>query len=467
MELTQKNHTTAQPENELGVAPVKKLLFKLALPAIIAQVVNVLYNIVDRMYIGHIPVTGTYSLTGLGICMPLILMATAFAALTGMGGAPRASVMIGQGKKEEGERILGNSFALMLILSVILTFILFQYSEQMLWIFGASENTIGYAVDYIRIYALGTVFVQISLSMNSFISAQGFAKTSMYSILIGAIANIILDPIFIYALGMGVKGAALATIISQMLSAIWVLSFLTGKKTFLRLQLKNMSISPKVILPCVLLGLSPFVMQFTESIIGICFNASLLKYGGDTAVGAVTILLSVMQFCMLPLIGLAQGAQPITGYNYGAGNADRVRESFRILLIASVTYSMLLWVVVMLFPRQISYIFNSDPQLLEYSAWAMRRFMFVTGVFGVQIACQQTFIAIGNAATSLFLAVFRKILLLIPLIYILPMFMENKAEAVFLAEPVADAIAVTTTAILFAVQFKQAMKKLEERNMTA
>ena len=433
-------------ENELGALPVKKLLAKLAMPAIAAQVVNLLYNVVDRIYIGHIPETGKLSLTGLGVCMPLILLISAFAALAGMGGAPRASIMLGRGDKDEAERILGNCASLLLLISIILTVVFLFFAEPFLLTFGASENTISYAMDYMRIYTFGTIFVQMTLGLNAFITA---------------VSNIILDPVFIFLFGMGVKGAALATVISQALSAVWVLTFLTGTQTILRLRPENMRLRAKTILPCILLGLSPFVMQSTESVLNVCFNSSLLKYGGDTAVGAMTILGSLMQFSMLPLSGLSQGAQPITGYNFGAGNAERVRESFKMLLKCCLGYSALLWAVVMLFPRQTAMLFAGDAAFLDYTAWALRIYMAAELLMGIQIACQQTFIAIGNAKTSLFLAVYRKILLLIPLIYILPHFMEQKDMAVFLAEPVADTIAVTTTAILFAWQFRKAMQKLE------
>lgn len=448
-------------QNELGTVPVKKLLGKLAMPAIAAQIVNLMYNVVDRIYIGHIPGTGKLSLTGLGVCMPLIMLISAFAALAGMGGAPRASIMLGRDDKAEAERILGNCAALLLLVSVTLTVVFYFFAEPFLLTFGASENTIPYAMDYMRIYTFGTVFVQMTLGMNAFITAQGFAKISMKTILIGAVCNIVLDPIFIFLFGMGVRGAALATVISQALSAAWVLSFLTGRQTILRLRPENLRLRAKTILPCILLGLSPFVMQSTESVLNICFNSSLLKYGGDTAVGAMTILGSMMQFSMLPLSGLSQGAQPITGYNYGAGNAGRVRESFGILLKCCLSYSMLLWAVVMLFPRQAAMLFAGDAAFLDYTAWALRIYMAMELLMGIQIACQQTFIAIGNAKTSLFLAVYRKIILLIPLIYILPRFIERKDMAVFLAEPVADTIAVTTTAALFAWQFRKAMRKLE------
>ena len=433
----------------------------MAIPAITAQIVNVLYNVVDRIYIGHIPKIGQLSLTGLGGCMPLIMLVSAFAALAGMGGAPRASIMLGRGDKDEAEKILGNCASLLFLVAVTLTLLMLFFAEPFLLTFGASENTIGYAMDYMQIYMFGTVFVQMSLGLNAFITAQGFAKISMKTTLIGAVTNIILDPIFIFLLGMGVRGAALATVLSQLLSAAWVLRFLTGKQTILKLQKKNLRLQAKTILPCVLLGLSPFVMQSTESILNICFNSSLLKYGGDTAVGAMTILGSVMQFSILPLSGLCQGAQPITGYNFGARKADRVRESFGILLKSSVIYTTALWLIVMLFPRQVAMLFAGDGAFLDYTAWALRIYMALSLLMGVQLACQQTFIAIGNAKTSLFLAIYRKIILLIPLIYILPRFFEKKDMAVFLAEPVADFVAVTTTAILFAWQFQKAMKQLE------
>ena len=448
-------------ENELGIKPIKGLLWKMAIPAITAQIVNVLYNVVDRIYIGHIPGTGQLSLTGLGVCMPLIMLVSAFAVLAGMGGAPRASIMLGRGDKDEAEKILGNCASLLFLVAVTLTLLMLFFAEPFLMKFGASENTIGYAMDYMNIYMFGTVFVQMSLGLNAFITAQGFAKISMKTTLIGAVTNIILDPVFIFLLGMGVKGAALATIFAQALSAAWVLRFLTGKQTILKLQKKNLKLQAKTILPCVLLGLSPFVMQSTESILNICFNSSLLKYGGDTAVGAMTILGSVMQFSILPLSGLCQGAQPITGYNFGARKADRVRESFGILLKTSVIYTTALWLIVMLFPRQVAMLFAGEGAFLDYTAWALRIYMALSLLMGIQLACQQTFIAIGNAKTSLFLAIYRKIILLIPLIYIPPRFFERKDMAVFLAEPVADFVAVTTTAILFAWQFKKAMKQLE------
>ncbi|MEG0833611.1 MAG: MATE family efflux transporter [Oscillospiraceae bacterium] len=446
----------------LGTGSVGKLLFKLAMPAIAAQIINLLYNLVDRMYIGHIEGVGKLALTGVGVCLPLIMIISAFAALVSFGGAPRASTFLGKGDHESAERTLGNCTTMLVIISVLLTAVFQFFASDLLMLFGASENTVGYALEYMNIYSLGTIFVQLTLGLNVFISAQGFAKTSMLTVLIGAITNIILDPILIFGFDMGVAGAALATIISQAISMVWILLFLTGKKTTLRIRKKNLRLSANLVMPCLALGLSPFIMQSTESLIALCFNSSLLKYGGDVAVGAMTILTSVMQFSMLPLMGLTQGAQPIISYNYGARNAGRVKSAFKLLLICCVSFSTLLWAAVMLFPQAFVLIFNSDAELLVVGARALRIYMCVSCFFGIQIACQQTFIALGNAKSSLFLALLRKIFLLIPLIYILPMFIADKTSAVFMAEPVADLFAVATTAIMFFIQFKKEMKRLEE-----
>ena len=450
---------------DLGSGPVGKLLLSLSLPTITSQVVNMLYNLVDRVYIGHmqpVDTVGSLALTGVGVCLPVIMIISAFAALVGMGGAPRASIQEGRGDLEGSQRIMGNSFTLLVASAVVLTLVFQNFAEPLLLTFGASENTIGYAMDYMRIYSLGTLFVQITLGMNAYITAQGFTTVSMKTVLIGAGLNTALDPIFIFSLGMGVKGAALATILSQAVSAVWVLRFLTGSPTKWRLRRADLRLRPKVFLPSLALGLSPFIMQSTESLIAVCFNSSLLKYGGDVAVGAMTVLTSMMQFAMMPLQGLSQGAQPIISYNYGARNAQRVRDAFRCLLRACVIYSSVLWALVQLFPHLFVMIFNNNPALVDYAAWALRIYMGTTCLFGIQIACQQTFVALGNAKTSLFLAVLRKIILLIPLIYILPGFFTNKAFAVFLAEPVADFLAVTTTASMFTVQFKRSMAELEQ-----
>ncbi|MBD9088058.1 MAG: MATE family efflux transporter, partial [Lachnospira sp.] len=403
---------------------------------------------------------GALALTGVGVCMPLIMIISAFAALVGNGGAPRASIYMGKKDTDTAQKILGNCFSLQIIISIILTIILLIGNKTFLLAFGASENTISYAVNYMNIYAIGTIFVQLTLGMNAFITAQGFAKTGMLSVLIGAVANIVLDPVFIFGMNMGVRGAALATIISQTLSCIWVLSFLFGKKTFLKIKPENLRLHAKIILPCVALGSSLFIMQASESIISVCFNSSLLKYGGDIAVGAMTILTSVMQFAMLPLQGLGQGAQPIMSYNYGAKNNDRVRKTFRLLLKVSFGYSIVLWAIVMLFPQMFAMMFTSDNALLSFTSQALRIYMASMFMFGIQIACQMAFNALGKAKDSIIVAVMRKFILLIPLIYIMPaIFKANQTNAVYMAEPVADFIAVCFTAILFAFEFKKAMKE--------
>lgn len=452
---------TDRKKSDLGTENIKRLLFHLSIPVVTAQIVNVLYNMVDRIYVGHISEIGAQALTGLGVCTPLILIVSAFAALIGYGGAPRASILMGKGDQEEAEKILSNCAIVLIIISVLVTVLIFVFSNTLLVMFGASENTIRYAAGYMRIYACGTVFVQLALGLNTFITAQGFAKISMISVLLGAVCNIILDPIFIFVLDMGVEGAALATIISQGVSAAWILRFLTGPKSLLKIRKKNLRVSPKIIFPCLALGLGPFIMQSTESLISICFNSSLFKYGGDLAVGAMTILYTVMQFSMLPLAGMAQGGQPIISYNFGAGNAGRVKETFKLELKVALIYTVTLWLLVMLFPQGFAQIFTSDLDLISFSVWALRIYMGASLVFGIQLVCQLAFISIGSAVTSLFLALLRKILLLIPLIYTLPRLFSNQVMGVFLSEPIADIIAVTTTAIMFAVQFKKAINALE------
>lgn len=450
-----------QNKKFLAAEPVGKLLFRLAVPTVIAQLVNMLYNIVDRIYIGHIPENGSLALTGVGVCMPVIMVISAFAAFVSSGGAPKASIFLGKGDKTSAEKITGGCFSLQIFLSAILTAVLLIWNRDLLLMFGASENTIDFASGYMSVYAIGTVFVQLTLGMVAFINAQGFTKVGMTVVLIGAVCNIVLDPVFIFVFGMGVKGAALATIISQAVSCVLVILFLLGKKTQLKLKRKYLIIDVKLIFPCVALGLSTFIMQSSESVISVCFNSSLLKYGGDIAVGAMTILTSVMQFAMLPMQGIAQGAQPISSYNYGAGNASRVKQTFKLLLVSCVVYSTLLWGMIMLFPQIFAGIFTPEAELIEFTSKALRIYCGVMCLFGIQIACQMTFVSIGNATCSIIVAVVRKFVLLLPLIYIIPHFVSDKTMGVYLAEPFADVIAVTFTAILFTVQFRKAMKALE------
>lgn len=445
---------------KLGTRPVGKLLFELAVPAIAAQVINLLYNLVDRMYIGHIPGEGTMALTGVGVALPVIMLISAFAALIGFGGAPRASIEMGKGDYAKAEEILGNCVTTLLILSAILTAVFLTGGRGILLLFGASAETVPYAVSYLNIYVCGTVFVQAALGLNSFISAQGFARISMKTVLIGAVLNIILDPVFIFVFGMGVRGAALATVLSQAVSALWVLRFLAGGKTILRIRKQYLRPQARVILPVLALGVSPFIMQSTESILTVCFNTSLLKYGGNIAVGAMTILASVMQFSMLPLQGLTQGMQPIVSFNFGANKPERVKKAFFLTLLTCMGYATLIWAVAVFAPSLFAGMFTSDPQLLSYAASVMKIYMAASCIFGAQIACQQTFLSLGKAGISVFLAVLRKIILLIPLIYILPVFLEDQVFAVFLAEPVADTLAVATTVTLFTITFRKTLAKM-------
>ena len=452
-----------QDKDFLGREPIGRLLLKLAFPTVAAQVINMLYNIVDRIYIGHISDIGAMALTGVGVCMPLIMIVSAFAALVAYGGAPRASIFMGRKDTDSAEKTLGNCFIVQIAISIVLTAALLIWNRDFLMAFGASENTIEYSVRYMNVYAIGTLFVQLTLGMNAFITAQGFAKTGMLSVLIGAVANIILDPIFIFGFNMDVQGAALATIISQALSCAWVLAFLFGKRTMLKIKRKNLFLEAKIILPCLALGLSVFIMQASESVISVCFNSSLLRYGGDIAVGAMTILTSVMQFAMLPLQGLGQGAQPIISYNYGARNVGRVKAAFRLLLKTSVLYAVALWGLVMIFPQLFAAMFTSDAELMEFTKTALRIYMASMFLFGIQMACQMTFNSLGRAKESIIVAVMRKFILLIPLIYIMPaVWSSNQTMAVYLAEPIADALAVTFTAALFAFQFKKALGKISD-----
>lgn len=448
-----------QDKNKLGEGSVGKLLLKLALPAIVAQLVNLLYNMVDRIYIGHIPENGDLALTGLGLCFPVLMIVTAFAQLIGGGGAPLVAIHMGKGEKEEAEKILGSGVAMLTTIALVITVVLLLAAEPVLRLFGASGNTLPFALDYLRIYVIGTIFVLFSLGLNPFITTQGFSKDAMKTVLIGAVCNIILDPVFIFGLNMGVKGAALATILSQGVSAVWVVLFLTGKKSMLHIRKQNLRIDYKILLPVMALGISPFIMSATESAINVAFNMSLSQFGGDVAVGAMTILCSIMQLQMMPVQGLSQGAQPIMSYNYGAGNIDRVKKASGLLFVCCFGYTMFFWLAVQLFPEAFVRIFNDSPQLLATTTWALRIYMAVSGLFGIQMAVQQTFVSLGQAKLSLFIACLRKIILLIPLILILPFFFADKVFAVFLAEPVADFISVTVAATLFLLNIRKILDK--------
>lgn len=454
----------AQDKNSLGTAPVGKLMVKLSVPAVAAQLVNALYNIVDRMYIGHMEGVGDLALTGLGVCFPILMFISALSALAGIGGGSRAAIRMGEGDTDGAETILGGSTALLLVMAVLATGLFQVFKEPLLLLFGAGEGTtLPYALDYLSVYLWGSVSVLLSLGLNNFITTQGFALFSMLTVVIGAVCNIVLDPIFIFGLGMGVKGAALATILSQTVSAVWVLAFLRGKRTLLKLRGKYLRLNGKVLAPVVAIGVSPFIMQSTESLVSISFNSSLKFYGDDVYVGAMTIASSVMQVGSMPLHGLAQGAQPIVGYNYGAGNFDRVKKAFRLLLASCVVFTAVLWAAAECFPDVFIALFNDKPELVEVARRTIRVYMAGMFAFGVQSSCQQTFVALGQAKISLFLALLRKIILLIPLIFILPHILADKVFAVWLSEPVADILAAITTGCMFAWRFPKILEQRKEQ----
>ncbi|MGI5895027.1 MAG: MATE family efflux transporter [Candidatus Merdivicinus sp.] len=465
--------TAAQKDNILGTAPIGKLILRMSVPTIVAQLINALYNIVDRIYIGRLPGDeGKLALAGLGIAFPIIMVISAFAALIGMGGAPLAAIRMGEGNRQKAEQILGNCMVSLVILSIVLTAILLPSRDQLLIWFGASSSTLGYGSDYLAIYLIGTIFVQIALGMNNFITAQGFSTTSMLTVLIGAVTNIVLDPILIFGLDMGVRGAALATIIAQAVSAVWVMIFFFGKKSHLRISRENLRLRKAVMFPVLSLGVSPFIMQSTESLVQITFTSGMQKYGNDDYVGAIALIITCMQVVMMPLMGFSQGAQPIVSYNYGAQNFDRVKKCFRYMLIGCTSIGVFCWLFVMLFPSTLIYLFNDDPTLVEIGVYGIRIFMFGIFVTGVQNACQSTFVALGQAKTSMFLALLRKIILLIPLALILPVIITKTGllglsgtDGLFLAEPIADICAALTTLTVFLVRSKKLLRPAEEKSL--
>ncbi|MDU1411351.1 MAG: MATE family efflux transporter [Clostridium sp.] len=451
-------------DKKLGTESIGKLIFSLALPAILAQLINVLYNIVDRIYIGHIPEIGDLALTGVGVTFPIIMLISAFSALAGMGGAPLASIKLGAGDKDEAEKILGNSTTLLLIFSVILTIVFMIFKEPLLYMFGASDNTIVYGLDYITIYLFGTIFVQFALGLNMYISAQGFAKTAMLSVLIGAITNIVLDPIFIFGFNMGVNGAALATIISQCLSAIWVLYFLisTKSKSIIKIKRKHLHINKKIALSIIALGVSPFIMQATESLINIVLNSGLQRYGNDLYVGSMTIMMSVMQLLVVPIQGLTQGVQPIISYNYGAKNFDRVKKTFKLLIIISFTATTLGCLTIIIFPEIFVGMFTQKEELAVLTSQMIKIYMAGMWAFGLQMACQSTFMGLGQAKISLFLALLRKVVLLIPLALLLPI--KFGVNGIYYSEPIADIVASFTTLTVFLLSYKKILSESSINN---
>ncbi|MGL5820462.1 MAG: MATE family efflux transporter [Sarcina sp.] len=466
MEVSEKKAT------DLGTGSIGKLLFSLALPAIIAQLINVLYNIVDRVFIGRIP-NGEIAMAGVGVAFPIIIIISAFSALIGAGGAPILAIKLGEKDEEGARKIISNSLVSLIGLSIVLTIGFLIFKEPILMAFGASTNTISYATDYLGIYVLGTIFVLLALGLNPFINAQGFAKQSMMTVMIGAIINIILDPIFIFGFGMGVKGAAFATVIGQATSAIWVLYFIL-KKSPVRIKKEYLKPETKTLLKIVGLGISPFIMQATESLVIVSMNNQLSRFGGDLAVSSMTVMSSVMQILMLPLIGLSQGAQPIISYNFGAKKFERVKKTFRVLLICCMAYTVTMWIGLMTMPEMFVKIFNNSPELIKITSWSIRLFFAGTLLLGAQIACQQTFLALGQAKMSLMLALLRKVFLLVPFIFILPMVFKNlpfifgatsiegqQLMATFLSESIADLIAASTTLICFVKFYKTKLSKIE------
>lgn len=441
-------HTTSQSP-DLGTAPIGGLLLRLAIPAICAQVVTIIYNLVDRVYIGHIPGIGSDALTGVGVCFPILTLVASLANLFGVGGAARAAIHLGEGRTVRAEELMGSCATALVLAAVAASALFTAFMTPLLYAFGGSDATIGYGRDYLSIYLVGTVFVLFTVGLNNFISTQGFSTMAMATTLLGAVLNLILDPVFIFLLGLGVKGAALATILSQAVSALWVLRFLTGARTRLRLRPRFLRPRWKYLAPAMAIGVSPFTMTATESLLSVTFNASLQAYGGDLAVGAMTICASIMQMISLPMSGLCQGNQPIVGYNYGAGHLDRVKRSFWLLFRCCLAFGCAAWLCVQLFAQPLAGLFTEDVQLRQYTAWALRVYLAAGLILPLQFTAQQTFVAMGQAKISLFLACLRKLILLIPLILILPHFFSDRVFAVFLAEPVADTLAALTTFTLF------------------
>lgn len=439
-----------EKDNELlATMPVPKAFIKLALPAVAAQLINILYNLVDKMFIGHIPGVGQQALAGVGVTAPVILAISAFAALVSMGGAPKASIFMGKGDNEQAEKVMGSCTWMLIVLSIVLTAFMLIFGKMILRLFGASDDTISYATDYMNIYCLGTLFTQLTLGLNAFITAQGKTLISMCNVAVGAVTNIILDAILINGVGMGVKGAALATVIAQGVSTCFVIHYLVNPKSQLKLRLKNIRFERQLLLPCILLGTSPALMQLTENMVAISFNTSLQKYGGDMAVASMSILTSIMQFVMLLLPGMVQGAQPLLSYNLGAKNIPRVKKTFRLLLVCCISGSFLIWLACMIMPGNVASIFTDDTALIAYTEKSMRIYLAMLLIYGIQIACQYSFVALDQAKKAIFLTIWRKIILLIPLIFILPQILSGSAMGIFLAEPIADTIAICTTAPMF------------------
>lgn len=447
-----------QSEEKLGTGNIWKLMISMGIPIMISQIVNILYSIVDRIYVGRIKDVGENALAGLGLTMPVIIVISAFAAFAGAGGAPLAAIAMGKGDKKRAEKILGNSFFMILVFSVVLMAVFYIVKKPFLYLIGASDATYVYADDYISIYLIGTIFVQIAVGLNMFITAQGKSSVAMISVLIGAVINIALDPVLIFGLNMGVKGAAVATIISQFLSAAWVMRFLFSPKTSLRIKICNIKPDIRLIRSISALGVSPFIMQATEAMISIVLNHGLQKYGGDLYVASLTVLQSVMQLITTPINGFGQGVQPIMSYNYGAGKPDRVRATFKRLIIVMTSVSALMALSAIVFPGFYASLFGDSEALRALIKRVLPVFVFGMLIFGLQMSCQTTFMALGQAKISLFIALLRKVILLIPFAIIFPAVMGGDVMGVYYAEPAADIIAVVICTTIFARTFKKILK---------
>lgn len=448
-------------DKRLAEAPLPSLILGLALPSIVAQVINLLYSIVDRIYIGHLEGNGDIALTGIGITLPIVMIISAFSAFVGYGGAPIAAMRMGHNDYDEAESILGNGFILLILFSVVLTAVTLAFAEPILYLFGAGEQSYQYAKDYLDIYIWGTIFVQFSLGLNPYISCQGKAKTAMFSVLIGAVINIILDPIFIFGFGMGVKGAALATVISQFASAVWVVGFLISRRSVIRIKPAKLKPDGKTLFAILSLGISPFIMQSTESLVSITFNSGLQKYGGELYVGSMTILMSIMQLCVIPMQGFTQGVQPIISYNYGAGNRKRIIDTFKITVTCCLSFSLISCITMSLFPEFFVRLFNNQPELVELTSKMLPVFLFGMSIFGLQSSCQSTFMGLGQAKISLFLALLRKIVLLVPLAIVLPIIFKTP-ESIYYAEPIADGTASIVTFSMFLFNIKRILSHCGE-----
>lgn len=441
-------------EEKLGSAPLFRLMLGMGIPALIAQVINLLYNVIDRIYIGHIPDVGATALTGVGLALPMIVMISAFSSFVGAGGAPLSAIALGKGDREEAEKILGNGFVLLILFSASLMVLFFLVKEPVLYQIGASDATFPYANQYMTIYILGTFFVQVTLGMNPYITAQGCSRTAMVSTLIGAVLNIALDPLFIFALGMGIRGAALATVISQFVSALWVLRFLTGKERSIGIRRRKLRLDGRIVRKIMALGIAPFIMQATESFISIVMNSGLQKYGGDLYVGTLTIMQSIMQFISIPVSGFTQGVQPILSYNFGAGRRDRVKRTFCIMFLIVFAYTVVLTGTAMAVPSVFAGIFTDHADLAAMVSRVLPVFLCGMLIFGIQMSCQTTFLALGQAKVSLFVALLRKVILLIPLAVILPK-ITGDAMFIYYAEPISDVTSAVTCGILFICLFRR------------